>query len=49
MHEEITESLRIEADVFSSDRVMLSHQRTIANADHEPEGLLHGDIERLFP
>ena len=49
MHEEIAESFRVKADVFSSNRVMLAYQRTIANADHEPEGFLHGDIEGLLP
>ena len=49
VHEEIAESFRVKADVFSSNCVMLSYQRTIANADHEPEGFLHGDVEGLLP
>jgi hypothetical protein len=34
MHKEVPEPLRIKADIFSPDRVVLTHQRTIANADH---------------
>ncbi len=49
VYEEIAESLRVKADVFSSGRVMFAYQCTIANADHEPEGFLHGDIKGLFP
>jgi hypothetical protein len=41
MHEEVSETLWIKADVFSPNRVVLSHQRTISNADHQPEGLLY--------
>lgn len=49
MHKVVPEPLRIKADVFSPDRVVLTHQRTIANADHQPEGLLHRYIEGLVP
>jgi|SRR6266404_9427235 len=49
MYQEIAESLRVKADIFSSDRVMLAYQGTITNADHEPERFLNRDIERLFP
>jgi hypothetical protein len=41
MHKKVPEPLRIKAYVFSPDRVVLTHQRTIANADHQPEGLLY--------
>ena len=41
MYKEVPEPLRIKADIFSADRVVLTHQRTVANADHQPKGLLY--------
>ena len=49
MHKEVPEPLRIKADIFSPDRVVLTHQRTIANADHQPEGFLYRYVEGLVP
>lgn len=49
MRKKVPEPLRIKADVFSPDGVVLTHQRTIANADHQPEGLLYRYIESLVP
>ena len=49
VHEEVAEFLRVRADAFFPDRIMLANKRTIANTDHEPEGFLHGYIEGLFP
>ena len=49
MHKEVPEPLRIKADIFSPDRVVLTHQRTVANADHQPEGILYRYVEGLVP
>jgi hypothetical protein len=49
MHKEVPEPLRIKADIFSPDRVVLTHQRTVANADHQPESFLYGYVEGLVP
>lgn len=49
VRQEITVATGVEADVGSSDGIMLSDERAIAHADHKPQWLLDGDIERLFP
>ena len=49
MYKEVPEPLRIKTDIFSPDGVVLTHQCTIANADHQPEGRLYRYIESLVP
>jgi hypothetical protein len=49
MHKEVPEPLRIKADIFSPDRVMLTDQRTVANAGHQPEGFLYRYVKGLVP
>ena len=49
MYKEVPEPLRVKADIFSPDRVVFTHQRTITDADHQPEGFFYRYVESLVP
>jgi hypothetical protein len=49
MSQKVTESLRIQTQVRPSDRIMLPEEGVIAYADHNPEGAINRQIDRLVP
>ena len=49
VREEVPVAPRVQADVRPPYRVVLAHQGTVAHAHHQPQRLLHRNIERLVP